>query len=163
MERHISLEQQFAQKTLEDSAEKKPRRVNLLVTNVEETEPIINLIIDKSGNNIYLTSAAYVIAPSKLSPKDYASSALTLQHLEQIPGIPWLLIYEPKVESDLERYAQLGKYMPAFLEEIARNTRDVPIWIFRSITEFQRDLPIVRIRYFGKLITANISSTEQLL
>ncbi len=73
----------------------------------------------------------------------------------------WLLVYEPQEKEQLNRFAQVGKYLPAFLNEIIEGAGRRPIWIFRSIEEYRLQLPFVRIRYFGNLITANIASTAQ--
>lgn len=74
---------------------------------------------------------------------------------------PTLLVYERRLADDLNRFAQVGKYLPGFLDEIVPGAAKRPVWIFRSQEEYRLRLPFVRIRFVGRQLVANFSSTFQ--
>ena len=143
---------QIARKTLQESISgKKP--ISILVENINTSSPNIKLIIDRNTPPIELAKATYLDVPNDQSPN--------ISTLESPANIPWLIIHEPKIHEELESFAQIGKYIPEFLENLQQNARKRPVWIYRSFDEYKLQLPFVKIRYFGRLLTANIAGTKQ--
>lgn len=152
-----------AEEFLRDSLEKQriileaiknKKNLHMLVEEVPAESATVKLLVGKNKGSLNLTHIVFTVDPKESLPK-------RVTDLESSDGLPSLLIYEPREDRQLYRFAQIGKYLPGFLDEMAPGARTRPIWIFRSTEEYRLQLPYIKIRYFGNLITANISSTAQ--
>lgn len=159
IQEHIA-ERLEKQATLIEASRARSPRINVLVDESDPDNSSAWLIRSTQDHILHLADIEYVVAPFKNSPSVLRPKPKTVSSIESAES-SWLLVYEHPENDELQRFTQIGKSLQGFIEEQFPIIKPPPVWIYRSIEEFNRQLPLVRIRYVGRLITANISSTAR--
>lgn len=133
------------QKRLERAARKE--RVDLLITGITHSEPMISII----GHKYYADYFASAVPVSQM----------LLHSMAELPDTPLeMLIYDDfQVDNLAEKYQQIAKHIPDFINNLNNKCSKLPIYIYQSLKDFRNKKPTATVEFNKLSVTVEIDES----